>query len=311
MVILGLGTNNGDRLAQLRQALKALQHIPHFSIKKISPVYHSDALLPEQAPSGWNLPFLNIAIRCETTLEPLTLLTHLQQIEQQLGRTPTERWAPRCIDIDILAWDNLVLQQEHLTIPHPGLLTRPFALWPLADIVPFWQIPSLQKTAAEYVEAWGSRFTGEAPLHTRQLYQRIETPQLVGAINITPDSFSDGGLFLNVDAAIQQAEQLVIAGAEILDLGAESTSPRAQPIDAAIEWQRLEPVLLAINQIKNRFIIPPRISIDTRHALTAQKALTAGADWINDVSGLDDPAMRDIIAQTQTECVVMHHLAIP
>ena len=202
MLIIGLGSNSGDRLAHLPNALGLIKSLAEVEIKQLSPVYLSDALLLEQAPAEWDLPFLNVALRCETTLEPFALLKKLQTIEKKLGRQSTSPpWSPRIIDIDLLAWGDTIINHEALTIPHAHLLNRPFALWPLADVAPFWCLPGQSKTAAQLVEKWGSRFTGHAPLHTKQIYQRIDTPQLVGIVNITPDSFSDGGKFLDAEKA--------------------------------------------------------------------------------------------------------------
>jgi 2-amino-4-hydroxy-6-hydroxymethyldihydropteridine diphosphokinase/dihydropteroate synthase len=309
MVILGLGSNLNDKLANLRQALSLIKQINGLTVTNVSPVYMSDAMMPDNAPKNWDVPYLNAAIRCDTSLEPAALRDQLKTIEDKIGRSQQERWAPRIIDIDILAWDDLVINSDALTIPHKGLLDRPFALWPLADIAPFWLYQG--KTAAQWVEPLGSRFSGDGPFHTRQIYQRIDTPELVGVINVTPDSFADGGKFLTVDKAVQQALHLVYSGATVLDIGAESTSPTAIAISSESEWERLEPVLDAIISIKNTLLLPPKISIDTRHAEIAENVLANGVDWINDVSGLDDPKMRSIIASSKADCVVMHHLSIP
>jgi len=316
MLILGLGTNLNDKLSNLRHALHAIAAIPNLTVQQVSPVYLSDALLPENAPSDWDMPYLNVALRCETKCEPFDLLLQLKKIEKILGRdTNVQHWGPRIIDIDILAWDDKIIESETLSIPRPSLLERPFQLWPLADVAPDWIYPlksAMQgKTAAEIANAWGSRFSGLAPFATRQIYQRIDTPKLVGVVNVTPDSFSDGGKFSDSEKALQQAFSLINAGAEIIDVGAESTAPKATPIDTKTEWERLEPILLAIQTEKKKFLIPPKISIDTRHPEIAAKALALGVDWINDVSGFDDIAMQEIVAASKADCVVMHHLSIP
>ncbi len=310
MIILGLGSNLNDRLANLRHALKLIKQLPHVTVVQVSPVYASDAQVPPNAQEAWRLPFLNVAIRCETDLAPIKLHEQLVKIEEQVGRLERhERWAPRIIDIDILAWGDVEINTDTLTVPHKHLLERPFALWPLADVAPFWSYKG--KTAAEMVEVWGSRFAGDAPFHTHQIFQRIDTPELVGIVNATPDSFSDGGQFLSAHKAMQQTMQLVYSGATVIDIGAESTAPTAPPIDAKTEWERLEPVLQAIHAIKNNLFIPPKVSIDTRNAEVAEKALLYNIDWINDVSGLDDPAMRKVVASSSVDCVIMHHLDIP
>ena len=135
MVILGLGSNLGDRLAQLRHAVQLIKKIPGLTVEKISPIYISDALLPKNAPASWNKPYLNCALRCETKLNPYDLLQQTKQIEKKVGRVPEKDWGPRIMDIDLLAWDDLIQYDETLHIPHENLHERPFALWPLADIV--------------------------------------------------------------------------------------------------------------------------------------------------------------------------------
>jgi 2-amino-4-hydroxy-6-hydroxymethyldihydropteridine diphosphokinase/dihydropteroate synthase len=315
MVILGLGSNVGDRLHYLHEALKHIQTIPDMTVAQVSPVYISDALLPENAPAAWDAPYLNLAIRCETTLKPHDLLHYTKNIEAVIGRVSGQDWGPRPIDIDILAWDNLILYDEKLHIPHEHLHTRPFALWPLADVAPEWIYPLENqlhgKSAAEIVRQWGSRFNGDAPLHTRQILQRIDTAELMGIINVTPDSFSDGGTLIDVQSAMQHAYSLVDAGANLLDIGAEATGPHAKPLDAKTEWQRLEPILAGILAEKKYMLIPPKISIDTRHAATARPAVDVGVDWSNDVSGLSDPLMQEIIKNSASDVVIMHQLGIP
>lgn len=311
MVILGLGSNIGDRLHYLRAALQNIKHIPDLTIHAISPVYISDALLPEGAPSSWDHPYFNLALRCETTLSPCELLAHVKQIEALIGRAKDKVWGPRIIDIDLLAWDDLIRYDAKLHIPHEQLHKRPFALWPLADVAPDWLHPILKKTAAELVTPWGSRFSGASPLHTKQIPHRIDTPQLVGILNITPDSFSDGGKFAAMDAALEHAHSLLHSGAEIIDIGAESTGPHATPLSPDIEWQRLEPVIKHLLSEKSRFLVPPKISIDTRHPGTAEKALALQVDWINDVSGLDNLLMQQVVKNSDCDIVFMHHLGVP
>lgn len=316
MIILGLGSNIGDRLDNLRKAVAAIRAVPSIEVIAISPLYVSDALLPDNAPLDWDQPYLNLALSCKTTLSPFELLDQLKTIEWSIGRKPEARhWGPRILDIDILVFDNELIQSDRLTIPHSSLLERPFSLWPLCDLAPHWVYPlpgpEQGLTATQLVEKFGSRFTGKAPLHTWQLYQRLEGPKLVGILNATPDSFSDGGLHLSPEKAVQQALDLVEAGADIIDVGAQSTAPRSTPIDAQTEWQRLEPILLALKEAHHDFVLPPKISIDTFYPEVLHKALQVGIDWLNDVSGLTQPALREIAKSANIHCVFMHHLTLP
>lgn len=132
--------------------------------------------------------------------------------------------------------------------------------------------------------------------------------KLVGILNLTPDSFSDGGVYSTTELAISRALTLADVGADVIDIGAESTRPGATPLTHEEEWRRLEEPLAAIIPVlKNRV----KISIDTRHAETARKALALGAHWINDVSGAEDNAMQRVIAEHDCTLVVMHNLGIP
>ena len=126
-------------------------------------------------------------------------------------------------------------------------------------------------------------------------------PVVMGVLNVTPDSFSDGGLFQSTDAALARARQLTSAGADIVDIGAESTRPGASPISEAQELARLEPVLRALEGSEIA------VSIDTTKAKVAARAVALGAVLINDVWGLRDPAMAETVAQSEAALVIMHN----
>jgi 2-amino-4-hydroxy-6-hydroxymethyldihydropteridine diphosphokinase/dihydropteroate synthase len=312
MIILGLGSNIGDRLWHLRLALRNLRSLENIKITQVSPVYESDALLPENPKTDWNLPYLNLAVSCKSKLPPDILLEKIKNIELQMGRREHLHWAPRTIDIDILVWDDKVYQSNALQIPHEDLLNRPFAMWPLCDLIPDWHYRGGQ-TAQEIIKPWGSRFDGKAPFHTRQIAHRVDTPQMVGVLNITPDSFSDGGKYEKIDATVKQAKHLFKTGADIIDIGAESTRPGAANIvTPAEEWQRLDPALEAIIDIWKDIGFKPKISIDSRNPSTARQALTKHKiDWLNDQTGFDNPEMRKIAIESAVKLIVMHHLCIP
>lgn len=133
--------------------------------------------------------------------------------------------------------------------------------------------------------------------------------QLAGIVNITPDSFSDGGDAFAPDAALKHASRLLQDGADILDIGAESTRPGATPLSHEDEWARLSPILPAIIAMAKTY--PAKVSIDTRHPQTAALAISAGADWINDVSGFTNPDMIEAVKKSNCPLVVMHSLSIP
>lgn len=317
MVILGLGSNIGDRYQYLRTAITYLKKLPSVVVEKISPVYESEALIPPDAQDtlidrraqyyAWDLPYLNLAMKISTSLSPVELIAELKTIEKNMDREQNARWYPRTIDIDILAWDDRIVSENHLKIPHVGLESRPFALWPLSDVAPDWVHPLLKKPVAELVKPWGDKFSGLAPLKTRQVNADIMPTQLVGVINVTPDSFSDGGLCFTPENAFLKARKCIEEGASVLDIGAESTRPNAKPLSPQEEWQRLLPVLSLI-----KMELPTaKISLDTRHPETAEKALKLGIQYLNDVSGFHSPRMRALALAAQIPLIFMHSLGIP
>lgn len=156
LVVFGLGSNQGDRLAYMKQAKELLGTVA--SSLSCSPIYESLALLPEGAPKEWDIAFFNMAISGHTELEPHDLLEQVKLMEQTIGRQDRGHWGPREIDIDILAYGNEVISTPDLIIPHAGLLVRDFALVPLADIEPHWVYPvpgeHKGKTARQLAGAW-------------------------------------------------------------------------------------------------------------------------------------------------------------
>jgi len=132
--------------------------------------------------------------------------------------------------------------------------------------------------------------------------------KLVGILNVTPDSFSDGGEHFSPKAAVKAAERMVLAGASIIDIGAESTRPGATPINHEEEWARLEPVLPLLAERCRDHV---QLSLDTRHWQTAERALDYGVAWINDVSGFADANMVGVLRDSDAGLVVMHSLSVP
>ena len=131
--------------------------------------------------------------------------------------------------------------------------------------------------------------------------------RLMGVVNVTPDSFSDGGLFLDPEAAVRHGLELVAQGADFLDVGGESTRPGSDPVPASTEIDRVVPV---IKRLAAEVDVP--ISIDTRKAEVAAAALDAGASIVNDVSaGRDDPEMFEVVRESNAGFVLMHMLGDP
>ncbi len=175
----------------------------------------------------------------------------------------------------------------------PKLKRQPFRLAELADEV---------DRALRHFVAHGPRVVA-GPHRRLELGDR---PRVMGVVNVTPDSFSDGGRFLAPEAAVEQALRLTAEGASVIDIGGESTRPGATPVTGDAEWARIGPVIAAL---AGRLDVP--ISVDTRHADVAAKAIDAGADLVNDVEGLRSEEMRRTVARTGAAAVVMHLRGTP
>jgi len=144
---LGLGSNMGDRGYYLQTAIRYLQRHPAIVVERVSGIYETEPWggVPQEA-------FWNQGLQLKTTLTPHKLLDVCQSIENALGRKRIIRWGPRTVDIDILLYDNKIVKDERLTIPHPYLEQREFVLAPLREIAPELILPSGQRIA----EVFGS-----------------------------------------------------------------------------------------------------------------------------------------------------------
>ena len=131
----------------------------------------------------------------------------------------------------------------------------------------------------------------------------LSTPKIMGILNLTPNSFSDGGDYFDPENALDRAYQMISDGADILDIGAESTNPKAMPITSREETDRLLPV---IRKLRDKLDIP--LSIDTFRASTMQAMIDEGVDIINDVTALSDPQSLDIVKNADVALVLMHML---
>lgn len=131
---LSLGSNVGDRPAKLRRALDLLSSTPGITLMRVAGVYETEPVGVRDQPY-----FLNTVVEISTELEPGALLAAVKKVEKQIGRTPTYRWGPREIDVDLLQYDQVPLDTEELTLPHLRMKERLFVLLPLRELCPDWR----------------------------------------------------------------------------------------------------------------------------------------------------------------------------
>ena len=293
-VYLGLGSNQGNRRENLSRGVTRLQQ-SGLDIHRVSPPVESPAWLPVGVSADWNRPFLNLVIEAETSASAQHWYDLTKSIQTEINGTTPPRYQPRSLDIDLLLWNGQTLDSDCLKLPHPEIAQRNFVLSPLVHLAPGLRLPDqpdrtvLQRSA--------------------ELDHHI--PLWMAIINLTPDSFSDGGQLSDRIALEARIDTVVSAGAQILDLGAESTRPDAATVSDTEEWLRLRPALDIIAERYGSDPLRPWVSIDTRHPAVAARALEHGADIINDVSGLTDPGMIALARDSDRDWVAMHHLTVP
>lgn len=302
-VALGLGSNLGHPVQNLRLALKALRNSSVLKVKSVSSIYESDAVLPEGASVDWNKSYLNAValVELKSEMSPLELLSYIKNLELELGRKASERWAPRAIDIDILFWNGFDFSSETLKIPHVRLLERPFALLPLIEVWP------LVRSQLKELPPWSHSWVLQKPFQTR-ISSKFFWPEFIGVLNITPDSFSDGGNLLTEDSLNLQLEKFFNQGADIIDLGAESTRPGALYVSESEECERLCWALKILEKSAFKF----KISLDSRKAFVVKNIISKyKIDFLNDVMGFEDVKMQEVLKESGLQAFVMHSLSVP
>ncbi len=304
MIYISLGSNLGNRLSNLRKAVELLKtDILQHTYESI--IIETKALLKDGVPTEWDKPYLNMVIAGKSKLSAENLLKNLTNIEQQLGRDlSAKKWAPRIIDLDIIIYNDQNISSPGLKTPHPELLNRDFLIH-LLGLMPENYMPKLQVNG-KFVRA--DEYAHEQ-IDCTDLFANAFTlePQIVGVLNITQDSFSDGGKNFEPEIAIKNAYKMVTDGAEIIDIGAQSTRPGGiEIIGPEKEYERLTPVLDGLKEIN------AKISIDSYHPELIRKILkNYQVDWINDVTGnLDDDILKEI-ASSGTKILTMHSLSVP
>lgn len=329
---LGIGSNIGNRNANLIQCLKNLKSIGN--IKETSYLYESYPMYYEQQSS-----FLNAAVHIQSSINPLNLLKKIKNIEENImNREINFRNGPRIIDIDILCgfdenskeiyYDS---NDDDLIIPHPRISERNFVLTPLNDILPNYKFDNkpINKISQSLIESDKKQHNlfQVLPLKTfdkidNELFYKIDNSDhsllhktlLMGILNITPDSFSDGGKWINkMDKLLSFLDDEINVkktNIDIIDIGAQSTRPNAKIIPIQQELDRILPVLQSINHHFGESLNKNNISIsiDTFNSKVAKECVLNGnANIINDVSsGTFDDKMYSTIYDLGVPFICMH-----
>ena len=206
---LGLGGNLGDRALTLRRAIERVKKIPAVKLLRVSSFYETEPWGVVDQPN-----FLNAAIKISTDLEPLDLLDELQRIELEFGRLRRERWGPRTLDIDVLLIDGREISTERLTVPHPLLRARDFALVPLKEIFP----------------------TFDCKLHGDKILRVTGSPtdfklKLIACVDKNFGLGRGGKLLFRIPADLQNFRRLTLCHTIIYGRKTLQTFPNQQPLD--------------------------------------------------------------------------------
>ncbi len=230
--VIGLGSNLGSREAMLRAAVALLGQ----PVVATSRLYRTPAMvLDERGPP--QPEFLNAAVRVRTELAPLALLREMHRVEAQLGRVRVERWGPRTLDLDLLYWEGGAVDEPGLTVPHPGLGDRAFALAPLLDVAP------------ELDPALGPRL---AALEPAAAIGWAETPARGGSFEVTAIDDADA-LALALGAALGGAR----APAEVLPIEAVSPTELVQAAGRLAGARPAAVVLDSLSPLRARLVLDP------------------------------------------------------
>lgn len=289
MIYLALGSNLGDRLGNLRTSLNYLSEF--FKIEKSTIVFETAAILPEGAPKSWDLSYFNMVVAGTTDLDPFMLLKFLKDIERKMGRMDEYqgRWSPRSIDLDIVFYNNDVIDTPNLTVPHKEINNRDFLI-ALLELLGA-DLTHIRNPITEEIDY--------SPLASLVL-----EPKLVGIVNITPDSFSDGGDFFNIDRAIDRVNDLYNSGASVIEIGGQSTRPEYNEVPKEKELERIEPILEIC--AAHNTSVASLMGIDSYFDDVIKCAISKyNVSWVNDIYGGLQSSTIKLVADKGAKLVVM------
>ncbi|TRX93122.1 hypothetical protein FHL15_005990 [Xylaria flabelliformis] len=344
---IALGSNLGDRVAMIEQACRQMD-ARGIKVKRTSSLWETEPMYVLDQDR-----FVNGACEVETELNPLALLDALQDIEKSMGRRKIIDKGPRNIDLDILLYGNETVSHPRLKIPHALIAEREFVLRPLAELIPHRALDATRpwKLVQDHLNELPPHNIGNldllstltplrasvTPLHA---LRSTRPTQIMAILNVTPDSFSDGGVHIpppevqnqtqatqdnettdrfSVSSSLRPAyipnlrstiQRFIASGATMIDVGGQSTAPGAPEVSVSKELSRVLPVISLIRSMPEAAHVS--VSVDTYRAAVAEAAVAAGADIVNDVSaGLLDDAMLPTVARLGCTVCLMHMRGTP
>lgn len=341
---LAFGSNIGNRVKYILSAISLLDKNPKIKVLNTSSLFESEPMYFKDQNS-----FMNGCLQIKTQLNPNELLTVCKQIEyEELKRVKHFDNGPRCIDLDIILYLNsegnhILVNTENLIIPHPRMLERTFVLEPLSELIPSTMLhpitsePIIQHLDQIYAKLNDADYlTKLIPLpsinntyrflrfNTRyelnpissQVIKKTSSPTyIMGIINNTPDSFSDGGKhFNNIDKKLDDIirmcnEAFKLQENIIIDIGGCSTRPNSKQATLEEELSRSIQLIRTIRQCPQLPQEKIILSIDTYRSKVARQAVLAGVDIINDISGgTFDPAIFEVVAENPYVAYVLSHI---
>ncbi|KAK6458792.1 Dihydropteroate synthase-like protein [Scheffersomyces xylosifermentans] len=328
---IAFGSNEGSQIDNIQKSLRLLEKYD-IKVESTSSLYISKPMYYiDQAD------FVNGAVKVSfKDKSPHDLLQILKKIEyEHINRVKEFDNGPRSIDLDIILYDDISINDEDLIIPHKLMLERTFVMQPLCELIP----PDfIHPVSAEPIHNHLKQLLLSKPNESLQessdLWQVVPLPRLpikenilkfdqlhnshetmiMGILNITPDSFSDGGknFHKSIEKTLATASQLIDQGAKILDIGGVSTRPGSKEPTEEEELNRVLPIVKAIRSSSNSQLANCLISIDTYRANVAEQCLLAGADIINDISmGLYDDKLFSVVAKYGCPYIMNHTRGTP
>ncbi len=291
----------GSNINPVQNINKALVLIESFSkILDTSFLYESEPMYNTNQSK-----FLNCVVKISCHLSPLDLLKSIKQIEIDLGRSDTGINGPRPIDIDIMYFNEVSFDSELLKIPHIGIKEREFVLRPMVDIAPLFVHPTICRNQKKLLDLLmqTQKSTCQRIIPINGTYMTLASTKIMGIVNRTPDSFSDGNN-LSLIETVDNINRMVSNGADIIDIGGQSTRPGADDVGLEEECNRVLPLL-------EKLSITTPISIDTYRPKVAERAIQLGASMINDVTACKDPQMLHVIKKYKVPIVLMHMRGTP